>query len=105
MILVTHVAVLERSGTTIFVHVLKFSVLIDSTVQSITYYLFAYVLINTDKIIELPIQCIQWAEMQRSGKASLLRPGLNNVLEPIIGNPFRVTMATRVCFYISEMSC
>ena len=45
----------ERSGTTIFVHVLKFGVLIDSTVQSITYYLFAYVLINADKIIELSV--------------------------------------------------
>ena len=53
--LVTHVAVLECSGTTIFVHVLRFSVLIDSTVQSITYYLLAYVLSRPDKIVELPV--------------------------------------------------
>ena len=55
MFLVTHVAVLERSGTTIFVHLLTFSVLIYSTVQSITYYSFAYVLINVDKISELSV--------------------------------------------------
>ena len=55
MFLVTHVAVLERSETAIFVHELEFSVLIDSIVQSITYYLFAYVLSHADKIIELPV--------------------------------------------------
>ena len=43
----------ERSKILMFVHVLKFLVLIDSTVQSITYYLFTYVLSCADKIIAI----------------------------------------------------
>ena len=43
----------ELSGTMILVHVPSFTVLIESNVQLIDYYLFANILINADKIIEL----------------------------------------------------
>ena len=42
----------ELSGTTICAHMPIFRVFIDSNVQSITYYLFAYVLSHANKIIE-----------------------------------------------------
>ena len=52
--LITRVTWLERSVTTTFVRVLRFIVLIDLNVCSITYHLFAYVIINAEKIIGLP---------------------------------------------------
>ena len=53
MFLITCVTWLGSSGRTIFVHVLR--VLIESNGYAITYHLFAYVLINADKIIELHV--------------------------------------------------
>ena len=52
---VTHVGVMEHSGTTIFGHVASFRVSMDSTVQSITYYLSEYVRSRADKLIELSV--------------------------------------------------